>query len=70
MRKNIKSSEKATDQQNLTLNIKKWEEYNFTLSNFSRLVEDINSKERLRQYRGTIGVGKLLCTGLTWIVFI
>jgi len=30
------------------------------LSNLSQLVEDINSKELFNQYRGTIGVRKLL----------
>ena len=64
VKKNIKPSEKITDQQNLKLHLEKWEKYNFTLANFSQLVEDINSKERLDHYRGTIGIAKLLSSGL------
>ena len=68
IRKNIKFSAKVTDQQKLSTHIDGWRKCNFTLSNLSQLAEDINSKERFDQYRGTIGVRKLLSIGLTWFL--
>jgi len=51
---------KVTDRQTLLYHIGLWRGCNFTLCNLSQLVEDINSKELFNQYRGAIGVRKLL----------
>ena len=41
-----------------------WRKCDFTLSNLSQFVEDIKSKDILNQYRGMIGVRKLISVGL------
>jgi len=51
---------KVTQRENLSSHSKLWMKCSYTFSNFSQLVEDINSKDRFSQYRGIIGIRKLL----------
>jgi len=60
IRKKVRFPIKATPQQTLSMHVELWRKCPFNLTNFSQLVEDVNSKERFNQYRGTIGVRKLL----------
>jgi len=61
IRKQVKlSATRVTEQQKLLEHIELWNKCEFNPSSLSQLVEDINSNDRLKQYRGTIGVSKLL----------
>lgn len=60
IRKKVRFPIKATPQQTLSLHAELWKKCTFNLTNLSQLVEDVNSNERFNQYRGTIGVRKLL----------
>jgi len=56
----LATKQTQTQQQTLSSHMKLWRKEKFALSDLSQLVEDINSSERFKQYRGTIGVRKLL----------
>jgi len=61
------SATKSTEQQKLLENIELWKECKWTPSSLSQLVEDVNSNERFKQYRGAIGVRKLLASDISLI---
>jgi len=49
--------------ESLLAHIEKWGKSDFAISDLSQLVEDVNSDDRFKQYRGTIGVRRVLSTG-------
>jgi len=62
----IKPQEKISSSAKLSLDIARWKDTHFGLPYFSQLVEDLYSSEKVKQYRGLIGIRRFLSLGYPW----
>jgi len=68
IRKKVRlSAPKVTEQQKFLDHLEFWRKCEWNLSCLSQVVEDMNSNERFKQHRGTIGARKILSNDISLI---